>query len=175
MSKSILNLIPGGTTKSRSLIQAGLPQQQTLMNTPFKQFGSSSGSLSYTPSWDNEMPGLNSLLGQTGTTTETNINNIADFGIDAFGENGGFGLGDMTMNGVLGLGSTLLNAYGMIQQMGLQKDMFDLYKEQLGMAKEQWQMTKDDVNRINKTRNVLNSNYRNAGTTPVPESKTDYA
>ncbi len=88
------------------------------------------------------------------------------------GLDSGNGIGGMTLGGVADIGMGLLNAYNVFNTIGLQNDYMDMAKEQLGMAREQWNMTKDEVSRIARVRNNLNSGYATGNYKPSPESKT---
>ena len=79
-----------------------------------------------------------------------------------FGSNGastmGSGMFD-SAGGVMDGAMTLMNGINMFKSWGVQDDMMDLYKEQLGMAREQWDMTKQEVARIAQVRKNLTSSY----------------
>jgi len=175
---------PGGTTNIPGLTQAGMryqipqPKQTAMDWKPLSGIGDSisQGSLSYTPSWNGSTPSLNQQLGQTNAMKTTDINNVADFGVDAFNSNmnNDFGLSDVSLGDIFSIGGTLMNAYNIYNNVQMQKDYMDMAKEQLGMAKEQWGMTKDEVNRIGKVRNNLNTGYATGNYGASPTSKTNY-
>ena len=145
-------------------------QKQSLMDYPLMSFGGND-SLSYTPSWDGAIPGLNKSMGLTDAIQTTGVDNIADFG--AKGLNSGF---DVSLNDIMGIGSTLMNAYNVYNQIQMQKDYMNMAKEQLGMAKEQWGMTKDEIARIAKVREGISYGYSHGGNYPQnpPSRELEY-
>ena len=148
-------------------------QQGSLYNMkPFSGLGGGQNSLSYTPSWNGNTPGLNQSMGLTGQSTTTDVNNVANFGLNDFNSSGNSMLGNLSVGGIMDIGTGLMNAYNIYNQNKFQSEYLDMAKEQLGMAKEQWAMTKDEVSRIAKVRNNLNAGYQHGNYAPSPESKT---
>ena len=128
-----------------------------------------------------------SLLGYGGNSNNSFLNGSNNFMSDIFNMGThmgtdymnqlGIGLGDMSDKQIynyvnlsnldrlnqgpslMDIGSGLMQAYNVFNQVGMQRDYMDLYREQLGMAKEQWQMTKDEVARISRVRDSLSAQY----------------
>jgi hypothetical protein len=60
-----------------------------------------------------------------------------------------------TFSGLANIGQGIGSLANIYQGM----QMMDMYEEQLGMAKEKWAITKDELNRIRKTRDKINTSY----------------
>ena len=72
--------------------------------------------------------------------------------------------------GLMDIFSKGIGLYNMFNSIGFQNDYMDLMQEQLGMAREQWQMTKDELARINATKNRINQGYRSGSYAPAQKA-----
>ena len=170
------NLASGGSPLPATN-NTGLPTWNT--NMSLTSAGSQTGSL---------MQGLGSAIGDKfsfgggnkfGSFLDTNVNGMT---IDAYsklpvsqqmGIMNSFNLNQMNQGpGLLDMAGTLMQGINMFKQWGAQNQYLDMMKEQLGMAKEQWSMTKDEVSRIARVRNNLNSGYQSGNYGASPTSKT---
>ncbi len=169
------------------LMNAGIvPTKQsinTLGNTGFEPYtGKNTGSLatSAIAPIDSGLGTSMSTIGATGLADQS-IGNIADWAsgastsqVGGLGDIGGFGGANTwgTIGNVMDVGMGLLNAYNVIQGINFKNDYMDLMKEQAERAREQWAMTKDEVSRIARVRNNLNSGYQTGNYGASPTSKT---
>ena len=156
-------LTPGGTTEIPGLSQAGL--LGNLINYPIQTLEIMSNfempsnmATNFTPMANNTgMPNFssNTLVGGTGTSGTSGLL-------------GGL-MGDMNLGDWAGLLGGIGQLYLGNKQMGLLEDVLN---QNLGMARERQGWTRDELSRVNRVRNNLNTGYQRGNYGVSPAAKT---
>ena len=182
------SMMPGTTGPGWSNVANGGSPLPVTNNTGMPKWNTNKSLTSAASPTGSFMQGLGNIIGNTlglgsgnkfGSFLDTNMNGMT---MDAYsklpvsqqmGIMNSFNLSQMDQGpGLLDMAGTLMQGINMFKQWGAQDKYLDMMNEQLGMAREQWNMTKDEVSRIAKVRNNLNSGYQSGNYGASPTSQT---